>query len=44
MKWVCDECYSIMNETEKNENLYLVHCPECGNEYYVDSDDQLVVE
>lgn len=40
--WVCDECYSAMEVTKEGPNRNLVHCPNCGNEWYVDDDDEYI--
>ena len=42
MKWVCEECQSIMEVTREDDEKRLVHCPNCGNEYYIDNDDEVI--
>ena len=34
--WVCDHCYSAMNETAESRNRYRIECPNCGTYWYVD--------
>ena len=41
MTWVCDQCYSAMEEIEDQKRI---HCPNCGTEWYVDGDDQYINE
>ena len=40
--WNCDKCYSDMEVTRVGKNRYLVHCPNCGTEWYVDEDGELL--
>ena len=42
MKWICEECYHEMEYSHEDVNRNLVHCPNCGNEYYVDDDDDII--
>ncbi len=42
MAWICDGCYSEMNVTHEGQNLNRVTCPVCGNEWYVDDDDEYI--
>lgn len=44
MTWVCDKCFSKMEISYEAPNKYLVHCPNCGLDYYVDENDQLIDE
>ena len=40
--WVCDNCYSPMEVTPVGKNRNLVHCPNCGTEWYVDDEDEYI--
>lgn len=42
MEWVCDKCYSVMDYSKVGRNRYEVHCPNCGNTYYVDEDNEYI--
>ena len=42
IQWNCDKCYSDMEVTRVGRNRYLVHCPNCGTEWYVDEDGELL--
>lgn len=42
--WVCDKCYSAMEVTHVGENRNLVHCPACGNEWYVEDNGEYINE
>ena len=42
MKWICEDCYNEMEYSHEGQNRNLVHCPNCGNEYYVDDNDDLI--
>lgn len=42
IQWNCDKCYSDMEVTQVGMNRYLVHCPDCGTEWYVDEDGELL--
>ena len=44
MTWVCDQCYSAMEEIEESEDRKRIHCPKCGTEWYVAGDDQYINE
>ena len=44
MTWVCDQCYSEMEEIEEDENRKRIYCPNCGTEWYVDGNDQYINE
>ena len=38
MTWVCDQCYSAMEEIEESDNRKRIHCPNCGTELEFDFD------
>ena len=40
--WVCNKCYEIMEVTRESKKRSLVFCPNCGNEYYIDNDDEII--
>lgn len=42
MTWVCDNCYSEMEATHLADDVNLIHCPNCGEEWYVDDDDEYI--
>ena len=42
MSWICDNCYSIMNESKESRNRHRIECPDCGRYYYVDDDDEMI--
>ena len=42
MTWVCDKCYSAMEVEREGRNRNRVYCPQCGNEWYVDDDDEYI--
>lgn len=42
MTWVCDECYSAMEVTRVDRKTRVVHCPECGNEWLIDNEDEII--
>lgn len=44
MIWVCDICYSEMEETQEGKNRKRIHCPNCGSEWYVDNNDEYINE
>ena len=41
-KWICDECYSVMEYTHIEEDVNKVECPNCGNYWFVDDDDEYI--
>lgn len=43
MTQVCDQCYSTMGLIEESEDRKWIHCPNCGTEWYVDGDDQYIM-
>ena len=42
MEWICDNCYSIMEETKEEYNRYKVECPNCGTLWYVDKGGEML--
>ena len=42
MSWVCDNCYSPMEESRVNSNRYRVECPTCGTYWFVDKDGEMI--
>ncbi len=40
--WVCDRCYGPMDVSYESRNRYLVHCPNCGQEWYIDGDGECI--
>lgn len=42
MTWVCDYCYSAMNETYAGRNRRRVECPNCGTYWYVDRHGEMI--
>ena len=42
MKWVCDNCYGIMEVVHEDVNCNRVYCQNCGTEWYVDDDDEYI--
>lgn len=42
MTWVCDNCYSAMEETKESRNRKKISCPTCGTYWYVDKDDEYI--
>ena len=42
MTWVCDECYSAMEVTRLDRKTRLVRCPQCGNDYCIDNEDEII--
>ena len=42
MTWVCDECYSAMEVERIDCKTRVVHCPECGNSWYIDNEDEII--
>lgn len=42
MTWVCDNCYSAMEETQEGRNRKKISCPTCGTYWYVDKDDEYI--
>ena len=40
--WVCDYCYSVMEEIKVERNRYKVECPNCGTLWYVDKDGEMI--
>lgn len=42
MTWVCNHCYSAMDETREGRNRNKVSCPNCGTYWYVDDDDEYI--
>lgn len=44
MTWVCDKCYSEMEFEHIERNYNRVHCPTCGEEWYVDDKEEYINE
>ncbi len=42
MSWVCDHCYSLMDEISEGNNRNKIECPNCGTYWYVDDDDEYI--
>ena len=42
MSWICDNCYSVMEETKEGSNRYRIECPKCGTYWYVDKDGEMI--
>ena len=40
--WTCDKCFSVMNVKKESRNCYLISCPQCGTEWYVDSNSEYI--
>lgn len=44
MTWVCDKCHEKMEYEHVERNYNRVHCPYCGETWYVDDDDEYINE
>ena len=44
MTWVCDKCYGKMEETYEGNNRKRIYCPNCGEEWFVDNNDEYINE
>ena len=44
MTWVCDKCYGEMEYEHEEKNYNRVHCPRCGETWYVDDNDEYINE
>lgn len=42
--WVCENCKSVMELTHVGRNKNRVHCPNCGNTYYVKDNSDYIGE
>ncbi len=42
VNWGCERCFSPMEITREAPNRYLVRCPNCGLEFYVDKDNECI--
>jgi len=42
MVWICDNCYSEMNESMECRNRYRIECPKCGAYWFVDEDNEMI--
>ena len=40
--WICDVCHHKMDVTKENRRRYLIHCPNCGTEWYVDAHGEYI--
>lgn len=43
-RWICEECFEEMEITHVGANRNEVHCPNCGNTWYVDNDGEYINE
>lgn len=43
-EWVCDKCYNKMDVYMEHSNRYLIHCPHCGEEWFVDANGEYINE
>ena len=41
-KWVCEQCYNVMEVIILEENYNEITCRFCGNTYYVDDDGEQI--
>lgn len=42
MAWICDYCYSEMEEMKAGRNRKKISCPNCGTYWYVDNDNEYI--
>lgn len=44
ISWICDKCFSEMKVEKEDTNRNRVYCPVCGNEWYIDDEDEYINE
>ena len=42
MSWICDYCYSVMDETREEKDRIKIKCPNCGTYWYIDDEEEYI--